>query len=112
MLPARRHVDPGASIRCAIPRLDARRLGGHDRGRNVAPYNRPPHPLNKILILETTSKATRASKKSTQPSTQHAEAARQVEHPSTDKVIKTVLIASYGWPTAEMQPSKRPATRR
>ncbi|MET0335677.1 MAG: hypothetical protein ABW190_15500 [Rhizobacter sp.] len=27
-------------------------------------------------------------------------------------LIKTVLVESYGWPTEEMQPSRRQATRR
>lgn len=62
--------------------------------------------------LKTTSKAT-ASGKPRVPTatTKNEDLVVQVRQTATP-TIKTVLVASYGWPTEAMQPSKRQAVRR
>lgn len=61
--------------------------------------------------LKTTSKATAAGKQRAQTATKNEDRLVQVKPPTTS-AIKTVLVASYGWPTEAMQPSKRPTVRR
>lgn len=65
-------------------------------------------------ILKTTSKAVRAAKNPPITAEKKEEAVVVVSPPTqTEKVrMKTVLVASYGWPTADMQPSRRQAARR
>ena len=49
------------------------------------------------------------------PKTEKNEDAVVVVSPpvQTEKTrLKTILVASYGWPTADMQPSRRQAARR
>jgi len=61
--------------------------------------------------LKTTSKATAAAKPRVPTATKTEDRSGQAK-PATASVIKTVLVASYGWPTEEMMPSKRQAVRR
>jgi hypothetical protein len=46
------------------------------------------------------------------PTTTKEEAAARQKTQAANSVMKTVLVASYGWPTEEMQPSKRQSARR
>jgi hypothetical protein len=64
--------------------------------------------------LKTTSKAVRAGKNLLPKAEKNEEAVAVVNQPApTEKSrMKTVLVASYGWPTADMQPSRRQAARR
>jgi hypothetical protein len=62
--------------------------------------------------LKTTSKATASGKpRVTATMTKSEDRVVQAKQP-TASVIKTVLVASYGWPTEAMQPSKRQTARR
>ncbi|MBC7995845.1 MAG: hypothetical protein H7Z15_21655 [Rhizobacter sp.] len=47
----------------------------------------------------------------TTPTAKNEDRVVQVKQ-TTTPTIKTVLVASYGWPTEAMQPSKRQAARR
>jgi hypothetical protein len=61
-------------------------------------------------ILKTTSKTPRSSK-TPLPASAQKEPAIEIA-PMEKARIKTVLVASYGWPTADMQPSRRQHARR
>lgn len=77
------------------------------------PYNRaPPDGPD---TLKTTSKAVRAGKNLLPKEDKREDVAVVVSPPvPTEKIkmMKTVLVASYGWPTADMQPSRRQMARR
>lgn len=60
--------------------------------------------------LKTTTKATAAGKQRAQPAPKNED--RLVATQPTPSAIKTVLVASYGWPTEAMLPSKRQTARR
>jgi hypothetical protein len=60
-------------------------------------------------VLPTSSKAPRHRKT---PSPAPKEAVALQAAPAEKVQIKTVLVASYGWPTADMQPSRRQTARR
>ncbi|HEY0818042.1 MAG TPA: hypothetical protein VGD46_04635 [Rhizobacter sp.] len=60
--------------------------------------------------MKTTSKTPRPSKTS-QP-IPAPQATEITVAPAEKPPIKTVLVASYGWPTADMQPSRRQHARR
>jgi hypothetical protein len=63
------------------------------------------------LILKTNLKATRSGKQLTQPAAKKEE--ELIPAAQTAKAgIKTVLVASYGWPTEAMQPSGKQTARR
>jgi len=69
------------------------------------------------LILNTTLKATRPSKKLAQTAAKTEEgvsqAAKEAQAAQAAKaVIKTVLVASYGWPTDAMLPSTKQSSKR
>ena len=62
--------------------------------------------------LKTSSKATASAKQRAPAATKTEDrSGQQAKQPATS-VIKTVLVASYGWPTEAMQPSKRQTARR
>jgi len=61
--------------------------------------------------LKTTSKATASSKQRAPAAPKLEDRATLAQQP-TASGIKTVLVASYGWPTEAMQPSKRQTARR
>ena len=61
--------------------------------------------------LKTTSKAAASGKQRATSAPKNEDRLVLPKQP-TASVIKTVLVASYGWPTEEMQPSKRQAARR
>ena len=61
--------------------------------------------------LKTTSKATASAKQRVPTATKTEDRSGQTKQ-ATASVIKTVLVASYGWPTEAMQPSKRQTARR
>jgi hypothetical protein len=61
--------------------------------------------------LKTPSKATASGKQRATTAPKSDDRMGQPKPPAAS-VIKTVLVASYGWPTEEMQPSKRQAARR
>ncbi|MGY4830307.1 hypothetical protein ACVNIS_17180 [Sphaerotilaceae bacterium SBD11-9] len=65
------------------------------------------------MTLKTTSKATRAGKPAPQIATR-SEAAEPQQPPqaAAKAEIKTLLVASCGWPTEAMQPSRRQTARR
>lgn len=60
--------------------------------------------------LKTTSKATAAGKQRGQTAPKNED--RLSTNQPTPSAIKTVLVASYGWPTEAMLPSKRQTARR
>jgi hypothetical protein len=60
--------------------------------------------------LKSTSTAL-SSKKPAQTTAKEEAAVRQKTQ-AANGGVKTVLVASYGWPTEEMQPSRRQAARR
>ncbi|MBX3618922.1 MAG: hypothetical protein KF892_23425 [Rhizobacter sp.] len=64
--------------------------------------------------MKTTSKAVRPGKNLLPKAEKNEEAVVVVSPPvQTEKArMKTILVASYGWPTADMQPSRRQAARR
>lgn len=62
--------------------------------------------------LKTTSKATASAKQRVPTATKTEDRSGQQAKQPTASVIKTVLVASYGWPTEAMQPSKRQTARR
>jgi hypothetical protein len=62
--------------------------------------------------LKTTSKATAAGKQRVQQTAPKIDDRLGQAKQSTPSAIKTVLVASYGWPTEAMLPSKRQAARR
>lgn len=61
--------------------------------------------------LKTTSKATASAKQRAPAVPKNEDRVGQPKQP-TESAIKTVLVASYGWPTEAMQPSKRQTARR
>ncbi|MBL0730727.1 hypothetical protein [Piscinibacter sp. HJYY11] len=61
--------------------------------------------------MKTTSKTPRSSKTPLLATTQKEVVTPAVPQPENAR-IKTVLVASYGWPTADMQPSRRQQARR
>jgi hypothetical protein len=61
--------------------------------------------------LKTTTKATAAGKPRAQTAPKNEDRSGQATQP-TPSAVKTVLVASYGWPTEAMLPSKRQAARR
>ena len=64
--------------------------------------------------MKTTSKAVRAGKNLSPKADPKEDVAVVVSPPvQAEKIkMKTVLVASYGWPTADMQPSRRQMARR
>ena len=75
-------------------------------------YNRAPPDGPETL--KTTTKAVRPGKNLLPKAEKNEEAVVVVSPPvQTEKArLKTILVASYGWPTADMQPSRRQAARR
>ena len=57
----------------------------------------------------TSSKSTRAKQRS--PATKAKQSALPEVAHATEKQIRTVLVAAHGWPTEDMQATKRPGKR-
>jgi hypothetical protein len=64
------------------------------------------------LTLNTTTKAISSGKKLTQTTTKKEERVTVPAVQTARTAIKTVLVASYGWPTEAMQPSRKQTARR
>lgn len=81
-------------------------------GAKTGPHTIPRLMTHMTPTLKTTSKATASGKpRVTTPTAKNEDRVVQVKQ-TTTPTIKTVLVASYGWPTEAMQPSKRQAARR